>query len=313
MSDYTVQLQTLDTEHVGKVIALDGSLEGGERPDFFNRRLQAMQRAPATYIGHVATIDGQFSGYLLARILKGEFGHNRPVVLLEALGVRPEVQGKGVSTRLLDKLSHAARQASCREIQTQVNWHQQALLAYFASMGFLLAPRTVLARPTTALPFADVDEELENLEQGLETSPIIRSLAAGDLGDICRIDRHITGHDRTAYLEQKVAEVLTDSGIRISLVAEVDHMIAGFMMARLDYGEFGRIDSTAVVDTVGVGPEYKGAGIGTDLLAQLLKNLEVLHVEEIRTEVDWENHELNRFLTHCGFAPTQRLALSCPL
>jgi len=313
MSDYTVQLQNLDTEHVGKVIALDGSLEGGERPDFFNRRLQAMQRAPATYIGYVATIDGQFSGYSLARILKGEFGHNRPVVLLEALGVRPEVQGKGVSTRLLDKLSHAAKLASCREIQTQVNWHQQALLAYFASMGFLLAPRTVLARPTTALPFADADEELENLEQGLEASPIIRSLAAGDLRDICRIDRHITGHDRTAYLEQKVAEVLTDSGIRVSLVAEVDHMVAGFMMARLDYGEFGRIDSTAVVDTVGVGPEYKGAGIGTDLLAQLLKNLEVLHVEEIRTEVDWDNHELNRFLAHCGFAPTQRLALHCPL
>ncbi len=313
MSDLTVQIKNLDAEHVAQVITLDGSLEGGERPDFFNRRLQAIRRAPATYIGHVATIDGQFSGYLLGRILQGEFGHNQPVMLLDALGVRPQVQGQGVSTQLLDRLSHTARAAGCREMQTQVGWQQQPLLSYFSSMGFQLSPRIVLARPSTALANGETEEELDNLEQQWESSPIIRSLDQDDAEDICRIDRHITGRDRSVYLQQKMAEALTDSGVRISLVAEVDRMVAGFMMARLDYGEFGRIHSTAVIDTLGVGPEYKGAGLGTELLAQLLKNLEVLRVEQIRTEVAWNNHGLSRFLAHCGFAPTQRLALHCPL
>jgi len=315
MANPNVQIRSLAVENVARVITLDGSLEGGERADFFNRRLQTMPRAPQTYIGDVAMLGDQLSGYLLGRLLKGEFGHNRPVILLDALGVRADDQGQGISTCLLDHLKETAKEAGCSEIQTQVEWHQQALLTYFASMGFQLAPRTVLARPTTALVLTDdeTDEEIDSLEERLETSPIIRSLAASDVQDIRRIDRHITGRDRGDYLQQKIAEALSDSGIRISLVAEVDQMVAGFMMARLDYGEFGRIDSTAVIDTLGVGPEYKGAGIGTDLLAQLLRNLNILHVEEIRTEIDWDNHDLNRFLAHCGFSPTQRLSLRCPL
>jgi len=318
MSDQTARIQGLSADNVAEVVTLDGRLGTGERSDFFSRRLQAMQRSPDTYIGHVATLDGRFSGYLLGRVLQGEFGHNRPVVLLDALGVRPGDQGQGVSTCLLDALRDAGRQMSCREIQTQVQWQQQELLAYFAAAGFELAPRTVLARPTTRMGLTPIDDNLaddalENFEELLEASPIIRSLVASDQQDIRRIDRHITGRDRSSYLEQKMSEALADSGIRISLVAEVDQMVAGFIMAGLDYGEFGRIHSTAVIDTIGVGPEYKGAGFGTDLLSQLVKNLHVLHVEEIRTEVDWNNHELNRFLAHCGFMPAQRLSLHCRL
>jgi len=313
MSDQTVQIQHLKSEYMARVITLDGSLEGGERADFFTRRLQAMQRAPATYIGYVAILDGQFCGYVLGRILQGEFGHNQPVMLLDALGVQAQTQGQGVSSQLLNRLTQAAKKAGCRAMQTQVGWQQQPLLAYFCSKGFQLSSRVVLSRPTTALAISETDETLDNLEDQWGSSPMIRSLDASDTTDICRIDRHITARDRSVYLQQKISEALTDSGIRVSLVAEVDQMVAGFMMARLDYGEFGRIQSTAVLDTLGVGPEYKGAGCGTGLLTQLLKNLEGLRVEKIRTEVDWKNQGLNRFLAHCGFAPTQRLALYCPL
>ena len=36
----------------------------------------------------------------------------------------------------------------------------------------------------------------------------------------------ITGRDRTAYYRRKLAEVLTESGIRVSLVAELDGQFA---------------------------------------------------------------------------------------
>ncbi len=77
----------------------------------------------------------------------------------------------------------------------------------------------------------------------------------------------------------------------------------GFIMARVDLGEFGRIESTAVMDTIGIDPDYRDQGVGRALLSQLLVNLMTLRVEHIRTEVDWRDRDLLGFLDHCGFRP----------
>jgi ribosomal protein S18 acetylase RimI-like enzyme len=138
----------------------------------------------------------------------------------------------------------------------------------------------------------------------------VRSLAAEDLAAVVRIDRKITGRDRTAYFERKVAEVLGESGIRVSLVAEVDGWPAGYVMARVDYGEFGRVEPAAVIDAIGVDPGYGHRGIGRALMSQLIANLTTLRVEHIRTEVGWDDFELIGFLRACGFKPSQRLAFS---
>ena len=78
-------------------------------------------------------------------------------------------------------------------------------------------------------------------------------------------------------------------------------------MVRVDFGEFGRIEATAVMDTVGVDPDYREQGIGRALLSQLLTNLSTLRVERIRTEIDWRDRELLGFLDRCDFRPSQQL------
>lgn len=135
----------------------------------------------------------------------------------------------------------------------------------------------------------------------------IRAMMQGDLRALIVIDRRITGRDRSGYFEQKVNEALHDSDVRVSLVAERNGGPVGFIMARVDLGEFGRIQSTAVLDTIGVDPDYWGQGIGRALLSQLLLNLRGLRVDCIRTEVDWSDRELLAFLDRCGFLPSQHL------
>ncbi len=138
----------------------------------------------------------------------------------------------------------------------------------------------------------------------------VRTLHRKDFEAVVRIDKHVTGRDRGDYLHRKFAEALDESGIRVSLVAEIDDLATGFIMARVDYGEFGRTSATAVLDTIGVDPAAGHAGIGHALLSQLLVNLEALRVDNVRTEVDWRYFQLNRFLADCGFSPAQRMALS---
>ena len=135
----------------------------------------------------------------------------------------------------------------------------------------------------------------------------VRTMTDGDLGALIAIDRRITGRDRSAYFERKLAEALHESDVRVSLVAELDGRPVGFIMVRVDFGEFGRIEATAVMDTVGVDPDYREQGIGRALLSQLLTNLSTLRVERIRTEIDWRDRELLGFLDRCGFRPSQQL------
>ena len=135
----------------------------------------------------------------------------------------------------------------------------------------------------------------------------VRSMAEGDLHALVAIDRRITGRDRSAYFKRKLADALTESDVRVSLVAELDGVPVGFIMARVDVGEFGRVETTAVIDTIGVDPDYQNRGVGRALVSQLLTNLGTLRVEKVRTEVEWQDHDLLAYLDRNGFLPSQQL------
>lgn len=142
---------------------------------------------------------------------------------------------------------------------------------------------------------------------------LVRSMAAGDLRALVAIDRRITGRDRAAYFQRKLSEALTESDVRVSLVAELAGVPVGFIMARVDLGEFGRVETTAVIDTIGVDPDYWKRAVGRALLSQLLANLSTLRVEKVRTEVDWQDRDLLDYLDRSGFCPSQRLCFDQPL
>ena len=98
--------------------------------------------------------------------------------------------------------------------------------------------------------------------------------------------------------------------MRVSLVADLDSVPVGFIMARVDLGEFGRVETTAVLDTIGVDPDYQNRGVGHALVSQLLANLGTLRVEKVRTEVDWQDHDLLAYLGRNGFRPSQQLCFN---
>jgi ribosomal protein S18 acetylase RimI-like enzyme len=135
----------------------------------------------------------------------------------------------------------------------------------------------------------------------------VRAMKESDLTGIIAIDRRITGGDRSTYFQERLIEALYESDVRVSLVAEREGRPTGFIMARVDLGEFGRFEPTAVLDTIGVDPDCRSQGIGRALLSQLLVNLSTLRIERVRTEIEWRDHELMGFLEHCGFLSSQEL------
>ena len=281
------------------IVRIDRAWTGRSRTEFYARRLATLAERPRTLVAVAAEQGTRLVGFAFARVLDGEFGGSAPVGALDAIAVDAEQERAGVATSLLAGLEAALVAQGARALRTEVDWSEHGMTAFFSASGFRLSPRVVLER---SLEPAAVDDE------DASEAILVRSMTEQDLQRIVRLDRRVTGRDRSAYLARKAGEALTESAVRVSLVAEVDGQLAGFLMARVDFGEFGRTEPTAVLDTIGVDPGLSRRGVGTALLEQLLRNLGSLRVERVITEVRWNDLPLLGFLGRTGFGPAQRLA-----
>lgn len=293
------------------VIKLDQKLGGASRRGFYEKRFAAVTRDPKRFVWLAALNDGGLAGFVSAHILDGEFGIGRPVALLDAIGIQPEVQGKGFGAMLEEALNRDLRERGVGCILSEVSWTEQGLISFFGRRGYQLAPMNVLETEAQRSDTEEPETEPRTGDAALLARDLIRirSLKEDDLAAIIAIDRKVIGSDRTRYYEAKLAEALTESGVRMSLVAEMDGGVVGFLMARVDYGEFGQTAQTAILDTVGVSPAFAQRGIGRALFAQLKLNLRSLGVESIKTCVRWADLPLVAFFNRAGFTPAQRLIL----
>ena len=318
-----LQLRSLHRDDLDRVSAIESRITGHSRKGFLEKRFAAAMESPDGFIACAAAREGKFSGYAIARIQEGEFGARDAVAVLDVIGIDPDAQRKGTGKALLAEMERRMKARGIGTLRTQVDWGSPPMVRFFSSTAFLLAPAQILERDTSPLreeirevgsagaaarpPRSAGANDNETLSR--DRVPV-RSLSEDDLAAAVRIDRKLTGRDRSAYYAAKLREMLTESGIRVSLVAEEDGFVVGFVMARVDFGEFGKVDKAAILDTIGVHPGFAGSGIGHALLSQLFLNLATLQVETVLTQVSPENIDLQRFLYSCGFHPSQRLVLS---
>jgi GNAT superfamily N-acetyltransferase len=137
----------------------------------------------------------------------------------------------------------------------------------------------------------------------------VRLMRDGDVNDVVRIDAAASGRARPRYFELMLQRALQFAGLQISLVAEVDGRVAGYLIASLYYGEYGLTEPTASIDAIGVEPGLRRQRIAHELFEQLRRNVAAIGATSIRTEVDWSRFELLAVLQSVGFTPAPRLCL----
>ena len=327
VADRSVSIRPLARENLEAVVAIDAAIEGRPRYDYFERRLKAALQEPKLHAQFAATDSAGLAGYILARVLEGEFGHGEPGLRLEVVGVRDDARGHGVGKQMFDALADWARRHGIRDLRTQATWNDHRMVRWLDAMGFILAPNHVVdcavrggeytperddpvSLPDGAGPAQEIDyggRPGNDFERLARDNADVRAMGRDDLAEIVRIDRDITGRDRQEYMKHKLNETMVDSAIRVSLTARQDGAIVGFLMARADLGDFGRTEPVAVMDTIGVDPAYAHRGVGHALLSQLFANLGALRIERVETVVAPRDLGLLGFLYDVGFTPSQRL------
>jgi predicted N-acetyltransferase YhbS len=133
---------------------------------------------------------------------------------------------------------------------------------------------------------------LENLE--------IRTLKKGDLDAIVKIDERVLGESRKEYWERRL-ELMNNQSSRISLVAEHQGEVVGFILGDVSGWEFGVPETVGWMDTIGVAPAYQKKGVATALAHELIKNLKAIGVRTIYTLVSWDDWDLLQFFHAMGF------------
>jgi ribosomal protein S18 acetylase RimI-like enzyme len=318
-------LRLLSKHDLAAVVEIDAKLSGRSRRDYFERRLLAAQREPEL---HLAIKEGgHLRGFLFARRLDEEFGRSEPALRLQVIGVDPDAQRRSYGLCMLGELEACALRQGIGLLRTQAHWKNHGMLRFLDRAGFELdrnhvidcevrAGRIVAARDDEALTSGQPRSGDKNdysapsandFEALARDHADVRSLSPEDIGDLVRIDRRLTGRDRTEYIARQLQEALQDSAVRVSLAAFCDGAVAGYLAARVDFGDVGRTESTAVIDTLAVDPERTGTGIGTALISQLLVNLMALRVERVETEVAPDGMDLLAFFYRLGFGPSARL------
>ena len=129
----------------------------------------------------------------------------------------------------------------------------------------------------------------------------VRAIEPSDLPALMRIDEKLSSQTRKEYWDRRF-ELAALRPPWMSLVAETDGRIAGFLFGWVAESEFGMSQPTAWVDLIGVDPPYRGRGIAHGLIDRFVRSAEQLRaIQKVATLIDLTQADVREFFLRQGF------------
>jgi GNAT superfamily N-acetyltransferase len=132
-------------------------------------------------------------------------------------------------------------------------------------------------------------------------------LSMDDLEEIIGIAEKIEREDnfdkaeRMASLKETAVYQLQHGDPLLTLGAEIEGRLAGFIFGEIKIWEFGRGEKTGWIKVLGVDQEFQGMGVGHKLGKVLLDHFKKVNVRKVRTLVDWYEGDLISYFKSLGF------------
>jgi len=120
-----------------RIIEIDTKILGKARPAYWEMKLIiAEKNSPVSSL--VAELDGKVVGFLIGDASGWEYGVPESTGLIDALGVDPECQRKGIATMLFKEMISNLKKVGVNKVTTFVTWSDWELLKFFNTVGFKL-------------------------------------------------------------------------------------------------------------------------------------------------------------------------------
>src|SRR5579859_2295530 len=133
------KLRPLAAGDLDAVVAIDASSSGRTRRSYFERRLSL-----ALHAQFAVDDRGALAGYVLGRVLEGEFGRIEPAMRLEVVGVKLAARGRGIGLALERAIEDEARHRGLKEMRTGASWRDHQMLRFLSAAGYRLGRNHVV-------------------------------------------------------------------------------------------------------------------------------------------------------------------------
>ncbi|MBI4637719.1 MAG: GNAT family N-acetyltransferase [Candidatus Rokubacteria bacterium] len=141
---------------------------------------------------------------------------------------------------------------------------------------------------------------------------LIRPIEPSDLTAVVQIDEKLAGQTRKEYWQTRL-EIAALRPPWMSLVAETDGRIVGFLFGWVGESEFGIAGATGWIDLIGLDPRYRGLGLGRALVDRFVQSgRELRAIEKIATLIDLGQDDVREFFTRLGFRHGPMIQLEKP-
>lgn len=145
------------------------------------------------------------------------------------------------------------------------------------------------------------------------TAITIRTLQSSDLADVARVDERLTGQARKDYWQTRL-ELAALRPPWMSLVAETDGRVVGFLFGWVGESEFGIPVRTGWIDLIGVDPRYRGLGVGRALVERFAASgRELRDVRTVATFIDLAQADVREFFLRLGLRHGPMVHMEKPL
>jgi GNAT superfamily N-acetyltransferase len=152
------EMRPIDANDLEAVVAIDRTHTQYSRHRFFEKRFAQAAAHPAEFVQIGFARGGSLRAFAIAHILRGQFGRDDAVAVLDALGVESDSQSHGMGQLLISQLLEILQQRGVRVLHSQSSWKNHDLLRFFDRCGFRLSPRTVLERSVVTPLYEAVEE-----------------------------------------------------------------------------------------------------------------------------------------------------------
>ncbi|HWC03589.1 MAG TPA: GNAT family N-acetyltransferase [Methylomirabilota bacterium] len=141
------------------------------------------------------------------------------------------------------------------------------------------------------------------------TDVVVRPLEPSDVDAIVTIDEKLSGQTRKEYWRRRL-EIASLRPPWMSVVAESDGRLVGFLFGWVGESEFGISEPTGWVDLIGVDPAYRSRGVAGALLARFVQSgRELRALGRLATLIDLGQVDVREFFLRQGFKPGRMVQL----
>ena len=141
------------------------------------------------------------------------------------------------------------------------------------------------------------------------TDVVVRPLEPSDVDAIVTIDEKLSGQTRKDYWRRRL-EIASLRPPWMSVVAETDGRLVGFLLGWVGESEFGIPQPTGWVDLIGVDPAYRSRGVARALLDRFVQSgRELRALERVATLIDLGQVDIREFFLRQGFQPGRMVQL----